>query len=34
MDKKDIKFGEIEIRRNKFHQHKIPVLIYDVDIIF
>ena len=33
MDKKVIKLGETEIEKHKFHQHKNPVLIYDVDII-
>ena len=32
MDKKDIKFSEIEIGRHKYHQHKNPISIYDVDI--
>ena len=24
--------GNIEIENNKFHQHKSPILVYDVDI--
>ena len=32
MDKKTIKLGESEIEKHKFHQHKCPILISDVDI--
>ena len=27
-----IKFGDFEIQKQKFHQHKRPILIKDVDI--
>ena len=27
-----ITFGNIEVEKHKFHQHKCPILIYDVDI--
>ena len=32
MDKKIVKFGESEIEKHKFHQQKIPILIYVIDI--
>ena len=32
MDEKIIKFGETEIEKYKFHQHKYLIVIYDVDI--
>ena len=32
MDKKNIKFDDIEIEKYKFHQHKSPCLIDSVDI--
>ena len=25
-------FGDIEVKKHKFHQRKIPILIYDVNI--
>ena len=27
-----IKFGDIEIKKQKFHQHKIPISIKNIDI--
>ena len=27
-----IKFGDAEVEKHKFHQHKNPISIYDVDI--
>ena len=32
MEKTVIKFGDIEIRKQKFHQHKRPVSIKNIDI--
>ena len=32
MDKKIISFGETEIEKHKFYQHKHSVSIYDIDI--
>ena len=32
MGKTIIKFGDIEIRKQKFHQHKRPVSIKNIDI--
>ena len=32
MDKKIIKFGDTEIEKHKFHQHKNPILITNIDI--
>ena len=32
MDKKIIKFDDTEVKEYKFHQHKIPILINDIDI--
>ena len=32
MEKAVIKFGDIEIENQKFHQHKRPISIKDVDI--
>ena len=32
MDIKIIKFGETEIEKCKFHQHKTSISIYDLDI--
>ena len=32
MGKEIITFGDIEVEKQKFHKHKNPVLIYDVDI--
>ena len=32
MKKTIIKFGDIEIQKQKFHQHKRPISIKDVDI--
>ena len=32
MEKKIIKFGDIEIELQTFHQHKRPVLIKNIDI--
>ena len=32
MDKTIIKFGDIEIKKQKFHQHKSPILINNIDI--
>ena len=32
MDKIIIKFGDIEIEKQKFHQHKSPILIGNIDI--
>ena len=32
MDKKVIKFGDIEIEKQKFHQHKNLMLINNIDI--
>ena len=29
---KVIKFGDIEIKKQKFHQHKEPISIKDIDI--
>ena len=31
MDKKLVKFGETKIGKHKFHKHKNPILIYDID---
>ena len=32
MTKKNIKFCDTEIEKHKFHQHKCPLLIEDIDI--
>ena len=32
MKKTIIKFGDIEIQKQKFHQHKRPISVKDVDI--
>ena len=32
MDKEIITFGNIEVKKYKFHQHKNPILIFDVNI--
>ena len=32
MDKKVIKFGDSEIKKRKFHQHKSLILINNIDI--
>ena len=32
MDKKIIKFGDIDIENQKFHQHKSPISIDNIDI--
>ena len=32
MEKAVIKFGDIEIEKQKFHQHKRPISINDIDI--
>ena len=32
MDNKVIKFDDTEIEKYKFHQHKIPILINNIDI--
>ena len=32
MDKKVIKFGDTEIEKHKFHQHKSPILRNNIDI--
>ena len=32
MEKTIIKFGDIEIEKLKFHQHKSPILINNIDI--
>ena len=32
MDKKSITFGETELKKRKFHQHKNPIFIYYVEI--
>ena len=32
MDKKAIKFGDTEIEKHEFHQHKTPILINNIDI--
>ena len=32
MDKKIIKFGDIDIENKKFHQHKSPISIDNIDI--
>ena len=32
MDKTIIKFGDIEIEKQKFHQHKSPISINNIDI--
>ena len=32
MDEKIIKFGDTEIEKYKFHQHKNPILINNIDI--
>ena len=32
MDKKNIKFGDTEIEKHKFHQHKSPISINNIDI--
>ena len=32
MGKEIITFGDIKIENHKFHQHKNPIFIYDVDI--
>ena len=32
MDKTIIKFGDTEIEKQKFHQHKKPILIKNIDI--
>ena len=32
MEKTIIKFGDIEIQNQKFHQHKGPILINNIDI--
>ena len=32
MDKEIITFGNIEVQKYKFHQHKNPILIFDVNI--
>ena len=32
MGKEIIKFDETEIEKHKFHQHKEPISLYDVDI--
>ena len=32
MDKTIIKLGDIEIEKQKFHQHKRPILIKNIDI--
>ena len=31
-EKAIIKFGDIEIKKQKFHQHKIPISIKNIDI--
>ena len=31
MDKKNIKFGDTEIEKYKFHQHKAPISINKID---
>ena len=32
MDKKVVKIGDTEIEKHEFHQHKIPILINNIDI--
>ena len=32
MDKKIIKFGDSENEKRKFHQHKSPILVSNIDI--
>ena len=32
MEKAIIKFGDIEIEKQKFHQHKRPILMKNIDI--
>ena len=32
MEKKIVKFGDLEIEKQTFHQHKIPILIENIDI--
>ena len=32
MDKKIVKFGDFEIEKQKFHQHKRPISIKNLDI--
>ena len=32
MGEKIIRFGDIEVKKRKFHQHKSPISIYDVNI--
>ena len=32
MGKKIIKFGDIDVEKDKFHRHKSSILVYDVDI--
>ena len=32
MGKEVIKFGNIEVKKQKFHQHKSSILIYDINI--
>ena len=32
MDKKVIKFGDTEIEKHEFHQHKSPILRNNIDI--
>ena len=32
IEKTIIKFGDIEIKKQKFHQHKRPISIKDIDI--
>ena len=33
INEKTIMFGETEIEKHKFHQHKNPVLIHDVNTV-
>ena len=32
MGKKIIKFGDIDVEKDKFHRYKSSILVYDVDI--
>ena len=32
MEKKIVKFGDLEIEKQTFHQHKTPILIENIDI--
>ena len=32
MDKEILTFGDIEIEKNKFYRHKIPIFLKDVDV--